>query len=138
MCVFFFSSRRRHTRCALVTGVQTCALPIWPGKAKWREAKAALNIWSDVRAYDADDIEQWLEQSPAVALAFGGEHGSSGSGVEAVAGYFGRWAGQCRPVISSERSEEHTSVLQSLMRRSYAVFCLKTINCTYINYVCSN
>src|SRR3546814_1850649 len=26
---FFFASRRRHTRCALVTGVQTCALPIW-------------------------------------------------------------------------------------------------------------
>src|SRR3546814_5496173 len=26
--LFFFSSRRRHTRCALVTGVQTCALPI--------------------------------------------------------------------------------------------------------------
>src|SRR3546814_4196019 len=31
--IFFFSSRRRHTRCALVTGVQTCALPIsgWLG-----------------------------------------------------------------------------------------------------------
>src|SRR3546814_7167543 len=32
LCIFlclFFSSRRRHTRCALVTGVQTCALPIW-------------------------------------------------------------------------------------------------------------
>src|SRR3546814_10814417 len=29
MCIsFFFSSRRRHTSCALVTGVQTCALPI--------------------------------------------------------------------------------------------------------------
>src|SRR3546814_2172377 len=29
ICIFFFfSSRRRHTRCALVTGVQTCALPI--------------------------------------------------------------------------------------------------------------
>src|SRR3546814_1897325 len=28
ICMFFFSSRRRHTRCALVTGVQTCALPI--------------------------------------------------------------------------------------------------------------
>src|SRR3546814_1184574 len=28
---FFFSSRRRHTSCALVTGVQTCALPIWTG-----------------------------------------------------------------------------------------------------------
>src|SRR3546814_17425873 len=32
MCLFFFSSRRRHTRCALVTGVQTCALPVTPGK----------------------------------------------------------------------------------------------------------
>src|SRR3546814_5726699 len=31
LCLFF-SSRRRHTRCALVTGVQTCALPIsWHG-----------------------------------------------------------------------------------------------------------
>src|SRR3546814_9497946 len=29
LLVFFFSSRRRHTRCALVTGVQMCALPIW-------------------------------------------------------------------------------------------------------------
>src|SRR3546814_1046078 len=29
MVRFFFSSRRRHTRCALVTGVQTCALPIF-------------------------------------------------------------------------------------------------------------
>src|SRR3546814_10711577 len=27
--MLFYSSRRRHTRCALVTGVQTCALPIW-------------------------------------------------------------------------------------------------------------
>src|SRR3546814_21197814 len=37
ICVFFFSSRRRHTRCALVTGVQTCALPISP-------------IWSSIHA----------------------------------------------------------------------------------------
>src|SRR3546814_17212319 len=28
MLIFFFSSRSRHTRCALLTGVQTCALPI--------------------------------------------------------------------------------------------------------------
>src|SRR3546814_1502730 len=32
--LFFFSSRRRHTRCALVTGVQTCALPISANTAK--------------------------------------------------------------------------------------------------------
>src|SRR3546814_11934101 len=34
---FFFSSRRRHTRCALVTGVQTCALPIFSGR--WPDAE---------------------------------------------------------------------------------------------------
>src|SRR3546814_5151039 len=32
---FFFSSRRRHTRGALVTGVQTCALPIWSAMKKY-------------------------------------------------------------------------------------------------------
>src|SRR3546814_2464251 len=47
LCFFFFSSRRRHTRCALVTGVQTCALPICPGAAtgaRWmRASTAAIN-----------------------------------------------------------------------------------------------
>src|SRR3546814_2314166 len=40
LSVFFFSSRRRHTRCALVTGVQTCALPICEG------AKAGIRLAS--------------------------------------------------------------------------------------------
>src|SRR3546814_3840330 len=36
MFYFFCSSSRRHTRCALVTGVQTCALPIWlAGEIDW-------------------------------------------------------------------------------------------------------
>src|SRR3546814_7408015 len=42
-CVFSFSSRRRHTRCALVTGVQTCALPIFDDDpAKRDRVSAAL------------------------------------------------------------------------------------------------
>src|SRR3546814_2733045 len=38
ICSLCFSSRRRHMRCALVTGVQTCALPIyWLGQSiGWR------------------------------------------------------------------------------------------------------
>src|SRR3546814_9125530 len=35
MFLCFFSSRRRHTRCALVTGVQTCALPIYAANLAW-------------------------------------------------------------------------------------------------------
>src|SRR3546814_16235089 len=38
---FFCSSRRRHTRCALVTGVQTCALPIYPREAGSHAVSAA-------------------------------------------------------------------------------------------------
>src|SRR3546814_4853499 len=35
VCLCLFSIRRRHTRCALVTGVQTCALPICLGTTGW-------------------------------------------------------------------------------------------------------
>src|SRR3546814_3092609 len=41
MCLCFFSSRRRHTSCALVTGVQTCALPIFGLRAEIDPAQGA-------------------------------------------------------------------------------------------------
>src|SRR3546814_3304678 len=40
---FFFSSRRLHTRCALVAGVQTCALPICIGKPQAVRSVGAAN-----------------------------------------------------------------------------------------------
>src|SRR3546814_3719232 len=58
MC-FFLSSRRRHTRCALVTGVQTCALPIlraWPALASWMlcpQSRSAVAI-GPIAASDTD------------------------------------------------------------------------------------
>lgn len=40
----------------------------WAGKEAWASAKKATGLWKDVRAYDASDVEQWLEQSlPAQA-----------------------------------------------------------------------
>src|SRR3546814_5437862 len=47
MIFFFFSSRRRHTRCALVTGVQTCALPI---------SKLSIGVGGGFQALDAADL----------------------------------------------------------------------------------
>src|SRR3546814_5243249 len=46
--MFFFSSRRRHTSCALVTGVQTCALPIF-----WSSLNLLRFITSDSFASDS-------------------------------------------------------------------------------------
>src|SRR3546814_20601147 len=57
--VFFFSSRRRHTRCALVTGVQTCALPISPG------------VIADALEKEADRIDKELERLPETLSSAG-------------------------------------------------------------------
>src|SRR3546814_9181448 len=50
LVLFFFSSRRRHTRCALVTGVQTCALPICVLALPLTTALLILRVPSRVQA----------------------------------------------------------------------------------------
>src|SRR3546814_5556516 len=62
---FFFSSRRRHTRCALVTGVQTCALPIYA---------AALTDLGTVTQYivNAGDARVWGAEFEVVAMPWQG------------------------------------------------------------------
>src|SRR3546814_9410320 len=62
--MFFFSSRRRHTRCALVTGVQTCALPIFD--SDYKETRPQMRVQIDrARASDlgvsVTDIGRALE-----------------------------------------------------------------------------
>src|SRR3546814_8040119 len=91
--VFFFSSRRRHTRGALVTGVQTCALPIWSMYWRIRVLNRALVSQASLRSNSHAN-----ESASATTLR--------------------------RCVSTDERSEEHTTDLPSLMRISYAGFCL--------------
>src|SRR3546814_10917771 len=85
MLCFFFSSRRRHTRCALVTGVQTCALPILkprcPGIAQivWREPflKLAFNRITEFSPA-AGTIPCSLDlPAPATLCVRIGHHGSA-------------------------------------------------------------
>src|SRR3546814_5849047 len=83
------------------------------------------------RAEAHPNLDQVARQFEAVAL--GHEHG-------AAAGVVQKWNGDLRlalfsapgwdvrPYLRAIRSEEHTSELQSLMRISYAVFCLKKKN----------
>src|SRR3546814_9189859 len=120
----FFSSRRRHTRCALVTGVQTCALPISPIIGEPFAEQICRK--SELR-YDSSRIEEAfviLER-----MSFQSSHKLScvskpGSCIviRYVPGYALRAQKRRKKQI---RSEEHTSELQSLMRNSYAVLCLK-------------
>src|SRR3546814_4734204 len=140
---FCFSSRRRHTRCACVTGVQTCALPIYgrhvalhaverfesdphPALAAARSPGAdgcfkrihvIMRCEHMVRARHAQSImcacvDQLIGKDQVAPLRQAREERDIG----------GKTIG---------RSEEHTSELQSLMRISYAVFCLKKKNYTH-------
>src|SRR3546814_2219073 len=65
MCisVFVFSSRRRHTRCALVTGVQTCALPILAtGAAAQDKIRLGVSIPTATHSFTAG-IVWWSNQA---------------------------------------------------------------------------
>src|SRR3546814_7871617 len=66
---FFFSSRRRHTRCALVTGVQTCALPIFAdiGKAMAMWNAADDRIDRTARPYRGDYYDHQIRSQEAFA-----------------------------------------------------------------------
>lgn len=71
----------------------------WIKKSQWVKDKREEGLWADVRVYDADDIEQWLEQSPAVAIQLAEELGLSGWGVMSPSRYWGNWSRQCMPNI---------------------------------------
>src|SRR3546814_2567277 len=135
--LFFVSSRRWHTRGALVTGVQTCALPIWPRPGiiaftpEWQGnhppqhpiAIASLK-GCDVTPVDLTDPAQALRLKAYIWP----EHTVRFDRLEAAIAA----AKADRPdlirmnaadfveaALAKPRSEEHTSELQSLMRTSY-------------------
>src|SRR3546814_9001440 len=124
--MYFFSSRRRHTRCALVTGVQTCALPILLHKIGHRLGLIGKLADPEERVQIAqaalpflqirlDDIAA-IAHAPVPFVTLGQLVGDEAACISRH--HFLQEAG-------GRRSEEHTSELQSLMRISYAVFCLK-------------
>src|SRR3546814_1879784 len=126
----FFSSKRRHTRCALVTGVQTCALPIWRGQGAMLGTIDALIV--GLAAFVGG---HFLLSSPRLREplvdALGEERFRGLYALLALAAL--TWTvlayGQA-PAVAVwappawtrwiPRSEEPTSDLQSLLRTSYA------------------
>src|SRR3546814_4269416 len=150
--LFFFSSRRRHTRCAVGTGVQACALPIFltSGALAWglrRAPDARVTVACGPVATGLFEAVPGVER--VVAMRKGPWQAqwrtlwreAAGEGWDLVVDLRGSlfaWtvrAGE-RRVFSTpsggghrvdqiRRSEEHTSEPQSLMRSSEAGLCLK-------------
>src|SRR3546814_8197349 len=184
--MFLFSSRRRHTRCALVTGVQTCALPICPGRSanSGRAQRRLPPIPAENHRVPAGSASKAPKPGFRCRRPSGSRSAGERFGLHATiccraaarsllarcsaseflpqlfdrlvvalqADFGGDGARELRRIFLTRelvelrpgrfhhrrggaevtRSEEHTSELQSLMRISYAVFCLNTKN-TLIN-----
>src|SRR3546814_1671094 len=120
--------------CALVTGVQTCALPILLLDARatarrgdhlqieigalfqplrLQQSSLGGKFLQSFRQFEANSLHRLLQRGPRRHMM------AVGKNLHII---------QCRDLPASQRSEEHTSELQSLMPISYAVFCLKKKN----------
>src|SRR3546814_7063482 len=120
--MLLFSSRRRHTRCALVTGVQTCALPIChdPDREPQMTDFSGFDVFSEKAAVADADRVQLLDPELLYPDPENVRSAIDEATIDEMAETI-KERGQLQPI----RSEEHTSELQSLMRLPYAVFCLK-------------
>lgn len=73
---------------------------IWRDKEKWRKDKESLGEWKSVRAHDASDIEQWLEQSLPAQRWLSEKIDIPYDGVYSLEGRWRAWASVTEPELS--------------------------------------
>lgn len=84
---------RRETTFIFVTTMR------WTGKKTWADERRAKNEWKDVRAYDASDLEQWLEQSVSAQTWFANETKRDARGTRTLPNVWNRWSADCEPAL---------------------------------------
>lgn len=91
----------------------------WTGKSKWIREKKAQGEWLDVRAYDASDLEQWLEQSPAAQVWLAEKTGTRFTAVRTLLECWNAWAQSTTPPLDQaffrKAAEQHKAVLASFL-----------------------
>jgi hypothetical protein len=74
----------------------------WGRKDKWVESKEAEGFWREVRAYDADDLEAWLELAPVVHIWLSFRLGKHPQGVRDLAKFWADWSDVTNPPMSPD------------------------------------
>ncbi len=90
----------------------------WTGRGEWAAARRAEGIWADVRAYDADSLEQWLELSLPVSSWLASMVGQIPDTIP-VEEYWEEWSAKTSPPTSDSlvlagRAAEQEAVLRWL------------------------
>ncbi len=93
----------------------------WNAKEKWAKEKQALGDWKSVRAYDASDLEQWLEQSIPAQGWMAEQMGSPDAGAHSLDEQWRRWASATDPELPRElfapSVEHHKEALKSWLEK---------------------
>jgi hypothetical protein len=74
----------------------------WPGKTAWEKQKKEAGDWKAVRAFDASDLEQWLEQSVPTQIWLAEQLALPDSGYETLEQAWRRWANASEPHLTPE------------------------------------
>ncbi|MGA7730569.1 MAG: NB-ARC domain-containing protein [Chloroflexia bacterium] len=72
----------------------------WGGKDKWIRERQKEGIWREVRAYDADDLEQWLDLAPAVHVWLSLLVGKHPEMAEDITSFWSDWSEATSPAVS--------------------------------------
>ena len=73
---------------------------IWPDRQRWRDARRKDGVWADVRAYDAQDLELWMERAPSAHVRISEMLGREPRDVRAPDTWWETWSGQTDPALS--------------------------------------
>lgn len=71
----------------------------WPRKSAWIEKMKGRGLWKDIRAYDASDLEQWMEQSLAAQTWFANQTNRPSNGVRTLERCWNDWANVTDPAL---------------------------------------
>jgi addiction module HigA family antidote len=74
----------------------------WPGKTEWARKKNESGDWKAVRALDASDLEQWIEESIPAQMWLAEKLGMPVTGFETPEHCWDRWAAASKPPMSPE------------------------------------
>lgn len=91
----------------------------WPKKEEWAKARQDEGVWREVRAYDADDLVHWIEQTPAVGLWLAARLGKRPAGTRELDNLWEEWSLATQwplteDLVLSDRDQDATEILRWL------------------------